>query len=77
MKRMGIDPLRCNCGTDLRSEEWFSRFGDSHEQHYKSADCPDCGKKNWRQAGFFGSGHDTFTQPETQLESTVRKVGTK
>ena len=64
-------PLNCSyCKKDLDLNEWSSDWHD--EKHYKSLTCC-CGKKNWCEVGFIGSGHDSFLK-EGLLESVVRDV---
>ncbi len=63
------------CSHELDKEQWCSEWCNHNERHYKGADCPHCGKKNWVEVDFIGSGHDVLLKEElSPLESTVRKV---
>ena len=66
-------PLNCSyCKRDLDIKEWKSDWHD--EKHYKTIICG-CGKKNWCDVEFIGSGHDSFSN-ESQLEYVFREVCT-
>ena len=66
------------CSSDLVKENWCSEWCDHNERHYKGVSCPHCGKKNWVEVDFIGSGHDPILQKElSPLESAVRKVSEK
>ena len=60
------------CQQDLSENQWASEWL-SEEVHYKIIQC-DCGKKDWVRVDFYGSGHDSFPNELSPLESTVKKV---
>lgn len=66
------------CHQNLNREEWTSRWAENDEHHYKSLTCCKCGKRNWLQVDFFGSGHDPLLKKDlSPLESMVKKVAEK
>ena len=65
---------RCYCSKSLIDHEWRSAWGENEEQHYKKQKCASCGRINWKEAGYQGSGHDV---KDNSLESVVRKVRDK
>ena len=74
LKRGG--KLVCHrCNVELDKDKWVSEWDSGNpELHYKSAIC-ECGKKNWVQVDFHGSGHDRHLQdPDKVIESAIKKV---
>jgi len=62
------------CTNDIEKEKWSSAWCNG-DKHYKTLDCDNCGKKNWLNLKFLGSGHDCILkEEESELESMVRKV---
>jgi hypothetical protein len=74
LKRGG--KLVCHrCNVELDKDKWVSEWDSGNpELHYKSAIC-ECGKKNWVQVDFQGSGHDRHLQERDKvIASEVNKV---
>ncbi len=62
------------CKHDLEPAFWNSEWGELDMHHYKSIQCHECGKKNWVQLKFEGSGHDEFlSNGDKGLESKLKK----
>ena len=64
------------CNVMLERDSWGSHWCEKGEHHYKTVSCVKCGKKNWLQVDFQGSGHDPVLKKKavSSLESTLRKV---
>jgi uncharacterized protein with PIN domain len=78
MRKEGEELLsweRCIYCNQLLGKRFSSRFVE--EKHYKTCSCENCGKRNWTQVDFFGSGHDSFLEQKIEIESTIRKVREK
>ena len=62
------------CAQEFDKEKWGSEWCNG-DNHYKSLHCDQCGKKNWLNVKFHGSGHDcVLKKQESELESVLRKV---
>jgi hypothetical protein len=55
------------CSEDAQ-QEWGSEW--NKYLHYKTFTCKTCGKKNFLNPGFAGSGHDSFGE----LEKKISKI---
>lgn len=71
-----VKGVRCEyCHCELKKSKWSSAWGECDEQHYKILSCEKCGKKNWLNVDFEGSGHDDAPcEQNSSIESIVKKV---
>lgn len=80
-EKTGIKEHICIAPIDIAGDEIkcvycharIRKFESEHAegQHYKTAKCPECGKKIWVKVSFEGSGHDDF---ESELEKGVKEI---
>ena len=52
------------CSNKLDKKKWFSKFSAS--AHYKCVSCT-CGKLNCVEAGYIGTGHDSWSGLEEKV----------
>lgn len=72
---LNISPIEV-CGSEIKCiycNTKIDKFESEHSEghHYKTAECPGCGKNLCVKVSFQGSGHDEF---ESDLEKGIKEV---
>ncbi|MBS3116009.1 hypothetical protein J4421_00255 [Candidatus Woesearchaeota archaeon] len=58
------------CHKEINSQNVYSSWSETEQQHYKNVHCHNCQKKIWVKVPFLGSGHDSFAK-KNDLEKKI------